>query len=200
MIAATQETRYIPAREQASLIRKSLKESFPAIKFSVRKQSGSSIDIRWQDGPTIKQVEAVVSRFAGGYFDGMTDYAGGYVSMYKGEPVHFAASYIFCKRDFSAAFMTKLVDRFHHRYGWYDTPNGHGMSTCKDVPRPVYVDRHTEWSDDAEIANYSDISKFYFASRDMGQFYRSMAHDRSDGTIARNSATAKLVGSYRRSY
>ena len=49
------------ATDVAKLIRKELKAAFPGQKFSVRVDRyslGSSIDVRWTDGPTIKQVEA----------------------------------------------------------------------------------------------------------------------------------------------
>lgn len=43
------------------------------MKFSVR--SDGCINISWIDGPTAAQVDAVVSCYAGGRFDGMIDYA-----------------------------------------------------------------------------------------------------------------------------
>ena len=55
-------------------MRKVLKIAFPGIKFSVKKRSGgNSITIEWENGPTLKQVQAYTNDFKMGSFDGMTD-------------------------------------------------------------------------------------------------------------------------------
>lgn len=93
--------RYINAAETAKLVRQALRESFPGVKFSVRSDSysmGSAVRIRWQDGPTTKQVQSVAGCFDGTYFDGMIDYAGSKYHRLDGEIVHFHPS-INCTRD-----------------------------------------------------------------------------------------------------
>lgn len=70
-------TFYIGSTDTAKLIRAQLKAKFPGTKFSVRTDKysgGSSIRIRWTDGPTDAMVSAVVGAFNGSGFDGMTDY------------------------------------------------------------------------------------------------------------------------------
>ena len=60
----------------AAAIRKLLRATFPACRFSVTVGRGSgvsSVDVRWTDGPTVARVEALVSCFEAGSFDGMTD-------------------------------------------------------------------------------------------------------------------------------
>lgn len=58
----------------AANVRTLLKKAFPSVKFSVRKgASYSSLDVAWTDGPTIDQVDAVISRFKRGSFDSMDD-------------------------------------------------------------------------------------------------------------------------------
>jgi hypothetical protein len=60
----------------AKNIRIELKAAFPAVKFSVKSRrfsGGDAIDVRWTDGPTADQVDAIVQRYAAGRFDGMTD-------------------------------------------------------------------------------------------------------------------------------
>lgn len=60
----------------AANIRKELALAFPGQKFSVRSDAysmGNSVDIRWTDGPTTKEVEAITSKYSYGRFDGMTD-------------------------------------------------------------------------------------------------------------------------------
>lgn len=62
--------------ETAKLIRAALKKDFPKVKFSVRSSSysgGSSITVRWVDGPTTKMVERITNQFRGANFDGMID-------------------------------------------------------------------------------------------------------------------------------
>lgn len=68
--------RHIDTPEAAKLIRKALKAAFPATKFSVRSQrysGGSSIDVRWTDGPSGKAVKAITDQFQGSGFDSMID-------------------------------------------------------------------------------------------------------------------------------
>lgn len=107
--AATAEIRYLSCADTAKLIRQALKEAFPAIKFSVRSSvysGGASIDVGYVDGPKIADVKAVAERFQGGYFDGMTDYAGGHVHALASEPnrpVHFGANYVFVNQQISPA-------------------------------------------------------------------------------------------------
>jgi len=70
------EPRWLSTVETAKLIRKALKTRFPETKFSVRSKSyagGSSISIRWSDGPTAAAVEAITDGFAGRGFDGSID-------------------------------------------------------------------------------------------------------------------------------
>lgn len=60
----------------AKAIRKELKEVFPLIKFSVTSSSfagGDSVRVRWNNGPTYDQVNAIVKKYQYGHFDGMID-------------------------------------------------------------------------------------------------------------------------------
>lgn len=54
-------------------IRIELKKEFPSIKFSVSSNHYGSIDIRWVDGPTIEQVQKLIT---GKYEDHETDFTG----------------------------------------------------------------------------------------------------------------------------
>lgn len=94
-------SKYISTTETAKLIRKSLKEAFPGVKFSVcshKYAGGSSINVRWTDGPTTEQVDEIVNRFEGSYFDGSIDYKGSRYAMLNGEQVHFSVDFIFTSR------------------------------------------------------------------------------------------------------
>ena len=71
---------YLNHADLASLVRSALKRTFPETNFSVRSHSysgGSSVDVRWEDGPTSKQVDAVIDGFVTKGFDGMIDLAHG---------------------------------------------------------------------------------------------------------------------------
>lgn len=60
----------------AANIRAELKREFPSVKFSVtssKYSGGNSVDVRWKDGPTTKQVDAIANKYQAGWFDGMTD-------------------------------------------------------------------------------------------------------------------------------
>ena len=99
------ETRYLTAAETSKLIRKALKAEFPGIKFSVRSSSyagGSSINVDWIDGPTTKQVKAIVDRYQGSDFDGMIDMktSRGPIEV-DGELVKIMADFVFTNRHYS---------------------------------------------------------------------------------------------------
>lgn len=67
---------YLSCVETAKLVRQALKKAFPGAKFSVRSHTysgGASIDVSYTDGPTTKEVDAVIGKFGGGGFDGMID-------------------------------------------------------------------------------------------------------------------------------
>ncbi len=97
-------TRTISTTETAKLIRKTLKDAFPGVKFSVRSSSyagGSSIRVSYTDGPCQEAVDAAVKPFAGGSFDGMTDSMSYHTSELNGEKVRFGADFVFTNRDMS---------------------------------------------------------------------------------------------------
>lgn len=102
-------TNYLTAAETSALIRKALKEAFPAVKFTVRK-SGSSVNVGWIDGPNCDQVEAVARHFSGSYFDGMIDYEGSIKHMVDGQVVRMGIKYVFCQRSHSPAAIAAALD------------------------------------------------------------------------------------------
>jgi hypothetical protein len=113
--------RYIDLNETAKLVRSTLATAFPNTTFSVRSKrysGGCSIDARWTDGPTGKQVTAILDRFEGKGFDGMTDmsYSCG-KRTYKGEPVEFCGAYIRGSRILSPEIWHKVADRLAYECG-----------------------------------------------------------------------------------
>lgn len=108
-------TQYLSAAETAKLIRASLKEAFPGVKFGVRSSTysgGASVYVRWVDGPNEAQVEAVAGNFKGSYFDSGIDYKGSVLHMIGGQPTRFGADFVFVAREYSDAAVARAIERF----------------------------------------------------------------------------------------
>ncbi|MBM2886756.1 hypothetical protein JFK97_20405 [Chromobacterium phragmitis] len=103
-------TVYLTTAETTALIRKALKEAFPAVKFTVRK-SGNSVNVGWTDGPSRDQVDTVAGHFSGAYFDGMIDYEGSIKHMCDGQMVSMGIKYVFCNRSHSPAAVAAAIDK-----------------------------------------------------------------------------------------
>lgn len=96
------ETRYVTQAETNKMIRAALRDAFPGVKFSVTGSGGNATNVRWVDGPDEKRVEDIARRFEGKSFDGMQDLESVIITEIDGQRVHFGASYVFCRRSFSA--------------------------------------------------------------------------------------------------
>lgn len=93
------------AARGAKSIKAELAKAFPGIKFSVKSENysgGNSINVSWYCGPTTKQVDAIIGKYADGSFDGMTD-----CYDYDRDPKarkfrdeHGSAKYVFANRSF----------------------------------------------------------------------------------------------------
>jgi hypothetical protein len=149
--ATTAKARYIDTAEVARMLRPQLKRVFPGVKFSVRisrYSGGSSIDVRWTDGPTVEQVEGVTHGFQGGRFDGMIDLAYSANSWYcakhgsraaetyghgmgddgpvhsrccaDAELVHFGSGYVHENRELSEGFRSVLAAQVRRQSGLAD--------------------------------------------------------------------------------
>ena len=113
-------TRTIDTAEQAKMIRKDLKTVFPATPFKVtirRYAGGSSVTVRWQDGPTT----ADVSRMVTSYYDGRgvadaSDYWPHRILRINGEDVSFGGS-ISLDRSYSVPFYTRQMQMLCATYG-----------------------------------------------------------------------------------
>lgn len=148
-------TDYISTADTAKAIRLELTEAFPKVRFSVRSKvyaGGSSITIRWTDGPTKEAVDDVVGRFASRGFDGSIDlgysiahYAlpsgkivgtktsgtagsGGYVAAHDDGPiagatlVTFGAGFVFTERSRSKEVEDRLLVILRTRFSVIDEP------------------------------------------------------------------------------
>lgn len=132
--------RYIDVAESAKLIRKLLASKFPGVKFSVRSSryaGGASIDIKWNNGPTLHSVRKYTDPFAGAHFDGMIDLQS-YVSSYilpdgtvvhgltdeqwekykdSAEEVRFGSDYVHCSREYTKEFLEETANYFNETHG-----------------------------------------------------------------------------------
>jgi hypothetical protein len=138
-MTTTTRSRYIDTKDVAKLIRRDLARAFPGTTFSVRisrYSGGSSIDVRWTDGPTSDAVERVTGRYEGKGLMDNTDYAPYVDGELDGECVHFGSDYVHCTRSFSPAFAQAVADEVADRYGteWIT------VKTCK-------WDGSADWSD-----------------------------------------------------
>lgn len=103
---------YLSCADTAKLVRAALKEAFPGFKFSVRSKvysGGASITVEYFDGPLSSDVQSIVRRFEGAYFDGMTDYKGIKYNAIDGKEVSFGANFIFVRRNLSAEFLAEVA-------------------------------------------------------------------------------------------
>ncbi len=115
---STPETIYETAAQTAKRIRKILKIKFPGIKFSVRSKTyagGSSVNVKWMDGPRDEKVQEAVQWLESAEFDSMTDLKtytpptfvtdAGWLYRVSG------AGYIFCGRNLSDEKQAEMENR-----------------------------------------------------------------------------------------
>lgn len=103
------------AKFTATNVRKQLKKNFPGVKFSV-KSDYSSINVRWEDGPTCDSVEGKIKCFDNGHFDGYTDYH--YTKSTPFTTAFGGVQYLFINRDHSDNLLQKAIDKAVD--GWGD--------------------------------------------------------------------------------
>lgn len=102
----------------AKNIRIELSKAFPGIKFSVKTRrfsGGSSIDVKWTDGPTTKQVDEIIERYEAGSFDGMTD-CYDYRKDHAWTDAFGSGKYVHSTRDYSPELVQKAIDYLWDRY------------------------------------------------------------------------------------
>ncbi|WP_175992694.1 LPD29 domain-containing protein [Burkholderia vietnamiensis] len=133
------DTLYLSAADTARLIRASLKEAFPGVKFSVRSSTysgGASASIRWTDGPNEAQVEAVTDRYRGSYFDSSIDYRGSVHHMETTpdgfRKVSMGVDFIHTNRDHSDAAVQRAIDAVYRRFQGNFERDGIARPTVED--------------------------------------------------------------------
>lgn len=179
-------TFYVGSTDTAKLIRLALKAKFPVTKFSVvtdKYSGGSSIRIRWTDGPTAKLVDAIVKPFAGSGFDGMTDYkysVGAWlmpdgtaeirsIEAHYGTdgdvleatkdgaiPVRFCADFVFTERDYSVEALERTAKAYAAKWGdpLAEAIRRGAIRIEPDGFRGAYFMNAEDYTSDAPGANY----------------------------------------------
>ena len=107
----------------AKNIRIELAKAFPGVKFSVhgkRFSGGDDINVSWTDGPTSKQVDAIIQKYSAGSFDGMVDL---YSYNHTDWTAAFGdAKYIFASRHYSDTLEAKVIEKLKGEYGSQEAP------------------------------------------------------------------------------
>lgn len=114
--------RYIPAKDVAKTVRARLKTEFPGVKFNVRTEHGSAVNIRWADGPRAETVDRLLCDLKGGHFDGMTDmyeYETELVGNADGtfERISYGSKYVFTHREISDEWRGEILALFAETIG-----------------------------------------------------------------------------------
>ena len=102
----------------AKNMRIELRAAFPGVKFSVTSDQysmGDSVRVRWTDGPTVNQVEAVIGKYEYGRFDGMTDSYEYYNNSWN--DAFGGTKYLFTNRELSDAMIQQALDGLQQQYG-----------------------------------------------------------------------------------
>ena len=98
----------------AANMRDELRAAFAGVKFSVRVESYTAINVCWNDGPTEAAVQAIVERYTIGTFDGMTDS----YSYNRDEfnNIHGGVKYVFTCREYTAEFVRAAAVALAEKY------------------------------------------------------------------------------------
>ncbi|KQR33102.1 LPD29 domain-containing protein [Deinococcus sp. Leaf326] len=104
--------RSMDTKEVAAYYREDLKKAFPGTKFSVRisrYSMGSSVSVRWVDGPSVQQVEHITGALSFSRFDSSQDLRWtAEAALYRGELVRAGCS-VSVDRDYSAAACERAI-------------------------------------------------------------------------------------------
>lgn len=131
---------YLDTKDVAKVARKILATTFPGVKFSVtidRFSGGSSVHIRWTDGPTDRQVNDAIGFLAGVE----PDYEAGEGQRYKkghilvnGKPRQ-SYCWVSTSRDYSDTFTARIEQRLARK-------RGAGEGDRFDRENELYRERH----------------------------------------------------------
>lgn len=176
--------KHITTTDTAKMIRASLKEAFAGVRFSVRSRryaGGCSIDVSWLDGPNQRQVDGVIDRFQGSYFDGSIDYQGYVTASIDGEAARFSADFISTTRDYSDAAIQRALAILFRKFGT-DRLQRHGQPISADALTHKAFQNGDLWA--VEYAGWS---------RNLQQLVYEILGKHSDRLAPKHSRTAGAV-------
>lgn len=168
-------TRSYTTAGTAQLIREALKVAFPGVKFSVTSDTfanGSSVDIRYTDGPSRAQVKEVYAPFVSGRFNSQEDIYEykkdttsvtpggellrlGYGAKYISEHRYFSPAYGFFLNSLDLRQVPSLAEQFGAFYKWHSAQR---------------YNMQTSWSENAGTYTVSSSS----AGHDLEQFAEAL--------------------------
>jgi hypothetical protein len=121
---AFETKRRLSTKECSVEARKILKAAFPDVKFSVRTEHGTAVNVSWTDGPAARAVESKIWHLKAGHFDGMQD-----MYVYDRDPdvlanedgtfetVEYGAHYVFVHRTISEEWRREIFATFAEKIG-----------------------------------------------------------------------------------
>lgn len=97
----------------AKTIRQELKTTFPGVVFQVTTKHGTTVFVRWVDGPGLESVNTFVSKFRGTRFDEKADC---YVNSNNA-----GVRFVQCERNLTSSFLRAAAEEYCQKYG-HKTP------------------------------------------------------------------------------
>lgn len=108
------------AAQCAKEIRVELKKAFPQIKFTVRSSNfagGNAVDIRYENGVPVKDIEKITDKYQYGHFNGMED-----IYEYSNNREDIAqAKYIMVQREISQEIREAVKQEVAKKFGIVDS-------------------------------------------------------------------------------
>lgn len=104
----------------AKAVKAELKAKYPNVKFRVTSKNysgGNSVNVSWMNGPVCEDVEALLSKYEKGSFDGMND-------LYSYDNVRDdipQTKYLFCNRTVSPEIVEQIKARLADYMGDWDS-------------------------------------------------------------------------------
>lgn len=174
-LSAVPEPTQLDVKQTAAAMRKALAVAFPGVKFSVRMSRGTGygwLDVSWQDGPTVRLVEAVVRRFESERWSGMDD---SYRQVSQTGPVRYSCCGVATHRRMSAEAMDQLAALINEAAGecvarvepspWGGSPRIVGDSVPVEAARRLDVRNHFECNGQAEVPVPVDLAAHQMFTR-----------------------------------
>lgn len=188
--------------EAAKLIRKDLKEAFPTIKFKVTSQSfsmGDSVDVRYVDGPTTKQVDEIIRKYQYGSFNGMED-----IYEHTNKQDFPQSKYVHSQRTLTWGASKYTADRIKEKYG-IEIPIRKEFSEYEgfDVARSeknVWLENHNCWNNNFlnRICHETDFTNIKF-EEEKEEIIKEIIEDVYNGEELELKMLGELQASYKKS-